>query len=93
MRIKNLLMLGAFLAMSGGAMAQTELTAGDVKVIPGLKGELTLNLTTEDKVGGWQLYLVLPEGISLVPTDGELVIGSSSSEATVFKDVKLTRGI
>jgi hypothetical protein len=85
-------MMAAFLTLSGSAVAQTELTANDVKVIPGLKGELTLDLTTAGKVGGWQLYLVLPEGISLVPTDGELVIGSSSSEATVFKDVKLTRG-
>jgi len=92
MRIKNLLMLGAFLAMSGGAMAQTELTAGKVKVVPGFTGELTLNLTTPVEVGGWQMNLVLPEGISLESEDGQLVIGSSSSAATVFNDVVLTRG-
>ena len=85
-------MLGAFLAMSGGALAQTELTAGKVKVVPGYKGELTLNLTTPVEVGGWQMNLVLPEGISLAPENGQLVIGSSSSDATVFNDVALSRG-
>lgn len=92
MRIKNLLMLGAFLAMSGGTMAQTELTAGKVKVVPGFTGELTLNLTTPVEVGGWQMTLALPEGISVASEEGELVIGSSSSKATVFSDVALSRG-
>jgi hypothetical protein len=63
-----------------------------VKIVPGFQGEFTLNLTTPIEVGGWQMNLVLPEGISLESESGELVIGSSSSEATVFNDVQLSRG-
>ena len=96
MRIKNLLMLVAFLVMSGVAMAQTELTASRVKVVPGWKGELSLNLKSEIEVGGWQLFLVMPEGISLAGESGKLEIGSEPTEgwpdATFFNDVALTRG-
>ena len=97
MRIKNLLMLAAFLTLSGGAMAQTEeatLTAGKVKVVPGHQGVAILNLTTPVEVGGWEMRLALPEGISLASESGKLEVGPEASwaDATVFNDVALSRG-
>ena len=96
MRIKNLLMLAAFLAMSGSAMAQTELTAGKLKIVPGHQAEVALALKTPVEIGGWQMELALPAGLSLDGTSDKLKIGTEPEggypEALFFKDVTLSRG-
>lgn len=92
MRIKNLLALGAFLIMSGGAMAQTSITATNVKVVPGYDSQNSAVLSFEvpETVGGWQMVLSLPEGLSLETTSSNLTIGSTSAEASFFNKVTLS---
>ena len=91
MRIKNLLLLSAFLAMSGGAMAQTTITAGSVKYVPGNKAgaELTFNYTntTAEALGGWQMVVSLPNGVTLEENTAktQLDINGSKANATFFK--------
>jgi hypothetical protein len=80
--------------MSGGAMAQTTLTAGNAKVVPGYTGDLTLSLTVPSEIAAWQAVISLPEGVTLTPEDGTLEIKkseteSSTADAKLFKSVKL----
>ncbi|MBR7031194.1 MAG: hypothetical protein IKI06_08180, partial [Prevotella sp.] len=62
MRIKNLLMLAAFLTMSGVTMAQTTITAGKVKFVPGGDAELKYSYTSAEAMGGFQMVVSLPDG-------------------------------
>ena len=75
-------------------MAQTTLTAGKAKVIPGYSGDLKLSLTVPSEIAAWQAVISLPEGVTLTPEDGTLEIKKSDSEsstadAKLFKSVKL----
>lgn len=75
-------------------MAQTTLTAGNAKVVPGYTGDLTLSLTVPSEIAAWQAVISLPEGVTLTPEDGTLEIKKSESEsstadAKLFKSVKL----
>ena len=75
-------------------MAQTTLTAGNAKVVPGYTGDLTLSLTVPSEIAAWQAVISLPEGVTLTPEDGTLEIKKSDSEsstadAKLFKSVKL----
>jgi hypothetical protein len=90
MRIKKLLLLSAFLTVSGGLMAQTTLTATNSKVVPGKGAQLDAKVSFEvpATIGGWQMELVLPEGISLSSEAGQFTIGESSADATLYPGVK-----
>ena len=91
MKIKNLLLLAAFLATSGGAMAQTTtLTATNGKVVPGYstQTDATISFEAPETISGWQMVLSLPEGLSIESAAGQLTIGEGSADATVFSGVK-----
>lgn len=97
MRIKNLLLLCAFLLISGGGMAQTTLTATNVKVVSGYESQnaAVISFEVPATIGGWQMVLSLPEGLLLESTSGNLVIGPSSetpstATADLFKSVTLS---
>lgn len=77
-------------------MAQTTLTAPEkVHVYPDHKGALQLQLTTPSQIAGWQVTLVLPEGISVEPTSNDLAIGELQENETYpkadFMDVQLSK--
>jgi hypothetical protein len=92
MRIKKLLLLSAFLTVSGGLMAQTTLTATNSKVVPGAeKGaqlDAKISFAVPATIGGWQMELVLPEGVSLETKAGQFTIGESSADATLYPGVE-----
>jgi hypothetical protein len=93
MKIKNLLLLAAFLATSGGAMAQTTLTASNAKIVPGNEkssGALTLSLTVPSEIAGWQAVISLPTGVSVVPDeDGKLTVGETTVESSETMNVPM----
>ena len=65
MRIKNLLLLGTSLIMSGVAMAQTTVTAGNVKLVSGEEARLSYYYTNSEAMGGFQMVVSLPDGVTL----------------------------
>lgn len=89
MKMRNLLLLGAFLTVSGGMMAQTSLTAKNAKVVPGYtsQGDATISFVVPATIGGWQMELSLPEGLSLVEKSASVTVNGSSADATSFDGV------
>lgn len=85
MKIKNLLMFAAFLTMSGGAMAQTTITAGNAKFVSDTEACLSYYYTNDMAMGGFQMIVSLPDGVSLEESDKtELNINGSTSSANFF---------
>lgn len=82
MRIKNLLLLAAFLATSGGAMAQTTLTVANAKVVPGSEkstGDLKLSLSVPSTIAGWQAVISLPLGVRVKSEDQAVTVNEVTS--------------
>jgi hypothetical protein len=81
MKIKNLLFLGAFLAMGTSAMAQTY-TVGDVSINPGEKAAVEISLDGAETYTSATIDLQLPAGISIAKVmneDDELVFDVTSA--------------
>lgn len=93
MRIKNLLLLAAFLVSSGGIMAQTTLTVGNVKYVPDGEATMKVSYVNKEALGGFQMLISFPEGISLEKNTKktELNINGSKAEADFF-NVKVPSG-
>ena len=87
MKIKNLLMLAAFLSVSGGVMAQTTITAGNAKFVSDNEACLTYYYTNSKAMGGFQMVVSLPKGVTLEENEGktELNINGSKASADFFK--------
>lgn len=72
----------------------TSLTATNTKVVPGKAAQLDakISFAVPATIGGWQMELVLPEGISLESESGELEIGTKPDKgwptASFFPNVK-----
>lgn len=65
------ILLCALLAIAGSATAQNvKMTAEDVEIETGETAEVTLSLETSMEIAGWQMYLYLPDGIT-VPFEEE----------------------
>lgn len=97
MRIKNLLLLGAFLATSGGAMAQTTITAGNVKFVPGFDAEMKFNYSNAQDMGGFQMVVSLPDGLTLEEdatktAAGLSINGGTPATGATFFNVKVPTG-
>ena len=89
MKIKNLLMFAAFLTMSGGAMAQTTITAGDVKLVSAEEARLSYYYTNSKAMGGFQIVVSLPEGVTLGENveknaQGLSINGGAAADATFY---------
>ena len=90
MKMRKLLLLGMTVLMSNVAMAQTALTTKNAKVVPGYdtQSDATVSFEVPATIGGWQMVLSLPEGLSLESdANGELSIGGTKATATVFSGV------
>jgi hypothetical protein len=93
MKIKNLLMSAAFLMISGGAMGQTTITAGNAKFVPGFDAELKFYYTNAEAMGGFQMVVSLPEGVSLEKDEEKTELDISGSKASAdFFNVKVPSG-
>lgn len=93
MKIKNLLMTAAFLTMSGGAMAQTTITAGKVKFVPGFTAELKFYYTNSEAMGGFQMVVSLPKGVTLEEDEEKTELSINGSKASAdFFNVKVPSG-
>ena len=97
MRIKNLLMLAAFLTMSGVTMAQTTITAGKVKFVPGGDAELKYSYTSAEAMGGFQMVVSLPDGVTLEENaektaQGLSINGGETAKNAIFYNVKVPSG-
>jgi hypothetical protein len=82
--------------MSGGAMAQTTITPGNVKFIPGKGANLTYYYTNAETMGGFQMVVSLPEGVTLEEdaektAKGLSINGGEAAQATFF-DVTVPSG-
>ena len=93
MKIKNLLFLGAFLAMGTSAMAQ-EYSASDVTIEAGGKATLTIDLSNAETYTSATIDLQLPAGVSIaqVMNEDDEMVPDVTSERTKSKhaiEVKL----
>lgn len=70
-------------------MAQTSLTAKNAKVVPGYtsQGDAIISFVVPATIGGWQMELSLPEGLSLVEKSASVTVNGSSADATSFDGV------
>lgn len=89
MKIKNLLMTAAFLTMSGGAMAQTTITAGDVKKVSSEEARLSYYYKNTEAMGGFQLVVSLPKGVTLGENEEKMknglsINGGAAVDATFY---------
>ena len=89
MRIKGLLFIAAFLATAGGTMAQTTITAGNAKFVSGNDASLTYFYTNSEAMGGFQLVVSLPDGVTLEENaektaKGLSINGGAAAEATFY---------
>ena len=74
MRKMKMMILCALLAVAGSATAQTvKMTATDVEIDAGGTADVSVSLETAMTIAGWQMYLYLPEGITVAydEEDGE----------------------
>ena len=97
MRIRNILMMIAFLGVSGGMWAQTTLTAGTVKYIPGKGASLTYYYTNPETMGGFQMVVSLPDGVTLDEdadkiAKGLSINGGEPSTDAIFFNVTVPSG-
>ena len=68
MKTIRLIIACFFLLMSGNIAAQDyfNITCSDVEIAPGGTANLVLSMENSINVAGWQVFLYLPEGVSLV---------------------------
>lgn len=97
MKIKNLFVLGAFLTMSGGVMAQTTITAGSAKLVSDNIASLTYYYTNTEIMGGFQTVVSLPEGVTLdedakKTEKGLSINGGEVTNSAVFYNVSVPSG-
>lgn len=97
MKIKDLLMTAAFLTMSGVTMAQTTITAGNVKLVSGEEARLSYYYKNTEAMGGFQMVVSLPNGVTLEEntekTDKGLSInGGEAAKNAVFYNVTVPSG-
>lgn len=74
MKKMKMIILCALLAIVGSATAQTvKMTVENVVIETGGTADMTVSLETAMTIAGWQMYLYLPEGITLAyeEEDGE----------------------
>lgn len=87
MKIKNLLMLAAFLTVSGGAMAQTTITAAEnAKFVPDGNVELKYSYTSAEAMGGFQMVVSLPNHLTLEENAEKTAQGLSIGGGEVAKN-------
>ena len=90
-------MMIAFLGVSGGMWAQTTLTAGTVKYIPGKGASLTYYYTNPETMGGFQMVVSLPDGVTLDEdadkiAKGLSINGGEPSTDAIFFNVTVPSG-
>lgn len=80
MKIRTTLLLCMTLLMSSGVWAQS-LTTKNAKVVPGFisQGGATISFEMPAAIGGWQMELSLPEGLSIETS--EVTIGGSKTSS------------
>jgi hypothetical protein len=96
MRIRKLLLFAAFLAMSGVAMAQTTITSG-MKFVPAANSaSLTYYYTNAAAIGGFQMVVSLPDGVTLeedaAKTAKGLSINGGEAASATFYNVSVPSG-
>lgn len=89
MKMRNLLLLGALIMTSGGMMAQTSLTSTNAKVVPGFtsQGDAIISFQVPATIGGWQMVLSLPEGLSLVEGSADVTVNGQTEKGSAFDGV------
>jgi len=89
MKMRNLLLLGALIMTSGGMMAQTSLTSTNAKVVPGFtsQGDAIISFQVPATIGGWQMVLSLPEGLSLVEGSADVTVNGQTEKGSAFEGV------
>lgn len=97
MRIKNLLLLGASLIMSGQAVAQTTVTAGNVKLVSAEEARLSYYYTNKETMGGFQMVVSLPVGVTLEENvektaKGLSINGGETATGATFFNVAVPSG-
>ena len=87
--MRNLLLLGALIMTSGGMMAQTSLTSTNAKVVPGFtsQGDAIISFQVPATIGGWQMVLSLPEGLSLVEGSADVTVNGQTEKGSAFDGV------
>ena len=93
MKMRNLLLLGALLMTSGGMMAQTSLsTTKNAKVVPGYssQGDATISFQVPAAIGGWQMELTLPEGLTMVEGSAQVTVNGESASGSTIEGVSLS---
>ncbi|MBR1505299.1 MAG: hypothetical protein IJ614_04235 [Prevotella sp.] len=87
--MRNLLLLGALIMTSGGMMAQTSLTSTNAKVVPGFtsQGDAIISFQVPATIGGWQMVLSLPEGLSLVEGSADVTVNGQTEKGSAFEGV------
>lgn len=89
MKMRNLLLLGALIMTSGGMMAQTSLTSTKAHVVPGYESQdvATISFQVPATIGGWQMVLSLPEGLSLVEGSADVTVNGQTEKGSAFEGV------
>ena len=93
MKMRNLLLLGALLMTSGGMMAQTSLSTAKAKGVPGYQAMdqgAIISFKVPATIGGWQMELTLPEGLSLVENSAEITVNGEKASGSSFDGVALS---
>ena len=92
---KIMLLLCVLLAGLTARAADPVVTIGDVKIMPGETVALSLNLTNDSPMKGFQLDIALPEGLSFVGTTandvkaaGRLAALTGEDAFTIRKSIK-----
>lgn len=90
-------MLGAFLTLSGEVMAQTTITAGSAKLISDNTASLTYYYTNTQIMGGFQMVVSLPDGVTLgenakKTAQGLSINGGEVANNAVFYNVSVPSG-
>ena len=98
MKIKSLLLLAAFWATSWSAMAQTTITAGSVNFVPfNGAASLTYYYTNAETMGGFQMVVSLPDGVTLEEdaektANGLSINGGEAAKGATFYNVTVPSG-
>ena len=70
-------------------MAQTSLTSTNAKVVPGFtsQGDAIISFQVPATIGGWQMVLSLPEGLSLVEGSADVTVNGQTEKGSAFEGV------